>query len=167
MSLDRPKELLKPVKRRFILTTFVIAVLIELVPLPHGSTRWLPDFIGLLILYWVINQPRRVNIGIAFLMGIIADVSTAGLFGQHALAYSVTAFLALSRQRQLVMFNLGQQALVVLGLMLTNQLIMVVVRMLTGSAFVGWSYFLQPLIGALLWPLLTKLMLIPYRQHTA
>lgn len=100
-------------------------------------------------------------------MGIIADVSTAGLFGQHALAYSVTAFLALSRQRQLVMFNLGQQALVVLGLMLTNQLIMVVVRMLTGSAFVGWSYFLPPLIGALLWPLLTKLMLIPYRQHTA
>ncbi|MCP1292369.1 hypothetical protein NK214_19520, partial [Chromobacterium sp. S0633] len=28
---------------------------------------------------------------------------------------------------------------VILGLLLTNQLIMVVVRMLTGSAFVGWG----------------------------
>ncbi|NWK77579.1 rod shape-determining protein MreD [Aquitalea sp. LB_tupeE] len=166
MSFDRPKELLKPVKRRFIFMTFLLAVLVEMVPLPHGSTRWLPDFISLVLLYWVINQPRRVNVGLAFLMGLVADIATAGMLGQHALAYSVTAYLALSRQRQLIMFNLGQQALSVLALMLCNQSIMVVARMLTGAAFVGWSYFLPPLIGALLWPLLTKLLLLPYRHHS-
>ena len=166
MSFDRPKELLKPVKRRFIFMTFLLAVLVEMVPLPHGSTRWLPDFISLVLLYWVINQPRRVSVGIAFLMGLLADIATAGMLGQHALAYSVTAYLALSRQRQLIMFNLGQQALSVLALMLCNQSIMVVARMLTGSAFVGWSYFLPPVIGALLWPLLTKLLLLPYRHHS-
>ena len=166
MSFDRPKELLKPVKRRFIFMTLLLAVLVEMIPLPHGSTRWLPDFISLVLLYWVINQPRRVNVGIAFLMGLVADIATAGMLGQHALAYSVTAYLALSRQRQLIMFNLGQQALSVLALMLCNQSIMVVARMLTGSAFVGWSYFLPPLIGALLWPLLTKLLLLPYRHHS-
>ncbi|MTD33031.1 rod shape-determining protein MreD [Paludibacterium sp. dN 18-1] len=166
MSFDRPKELLKPVKRRFILLTFMLAVLVELIPLPVGSTRWLPDFISLLLLYWIINQPRRVNVGTAFILGLVADVSTAGLFGQHALAYSITGYLALMRQSQLVMFNPGQQALAVLGLMLTNQAIMVVVRMLTGSAFVGWGYFLPPLIGALLWPLLTKLLLVPYQNHS-
>ena len=166
MSFDRPKELLKPVKRRFIFMTLLLAVLVEMIPLPHGSTRWLPDFISLVLLYWVINQPRRVNVGLAFLMGLVADITTAGMLGQHALAYSVTAYLALSRQRQLIMFNLGQQALSVLALMLCNQSIMVVARMLTGSAFVGWSYFLPPLIGALLWPLLTKLLLLPYRHHS-
>ncbi|BBF87753.1 rod shape-determining protein MreD [Aquitalea magnusonii] len=166
MSFDRPKELLKPVKRRFIFMTLLLAVLVEMIPLPLGSTRWLPDFISLVLLYWLINQPRRVNVGIAFLMGLVADIATAGMLGQHALAYSVTAYLALSRQRQLIMFNLGQQALSVLGLMACNQSIMVVARMLTGSAFVGWSYFLPPLIGALLWPLLTKLLLLPYRHHS-
>ncbi|RQO67057.1 rod shape-determining protein MreD [Aquitalea sp. FJL05] len=166
MSFDRPKELLKPVKRRFIFMTLLLAVLVEMIPLPHGSTRWLPDFISLVLLYWLINQPRRVNVGVAFLMGLVADIATAGMLGQHALAYSTTAYLALSRQRQLVMFNLGQQALSVLGLMLCNQSIMVVARMLSGSAFVGWSYFLPPLIGALLWPLLTKLLLLPYRHHS-
>ena len=166
MSFDRPKELLKPVKRRFIFMTLLLAVLVEMIPLPHGSTRWLPDFISLVLLYWLINQPRRVNVGVAFLMGLVADIATAGMLGQHALAYSATAYLALSRQRQLVMFNLGQQALAVLGLMLCNQSIMVVARMLSGSAFVGWSYFLPPVIGALLWPLLTKLLLLPYRHHS-
>jgi len=37
--------------------------------------------------------------------------------------------------------------------------------MATGSAFVGWWYFLPPLTGAILWPLLTKLLLLPYRSH--
>lgn len=166
MPFDRPKELLKPVKRRFIFLTFLIAVILELTPLPNDANDWLPDFIGLVILYWVINQPRRVSIGIAFILGIIADISSAGLLGQHALAYSITSYLALIRQRQLVMFNLGQQALAVLALMLTNQVIMVVVRMLTGSAFIGFSYFIPPLISALLWPLLTKLMLLPYRKNS-
>ena len=164
--MDRPQELLKPVKRRFIYTTYVIALLIELVPLPVGASNWLPDFVGMLVLYWIINQPSRVNIGTAFTLGLISDVASAGLFGQHALAYSLTGFLTLARQRQLVMFNLGQQALAVLALMTANQLIMVIARLATGAAFVGWSYFIPPLISALLWPLLTKLLLIPYRHHS-
>lgn len=167
MALDRPHELLKPVKRRFIALTFFLGLLVELIPLPAGSTRWLPDLIGLVLLYWVINQPRRVGVGTAFFVGLIADVTTAGLFGQHALAYSLTAYFALKRQRQLVMFTLGQQALAVGGLLFANQLIMMLARLLTGSAFIGFSYFLPPVIGILLWPLLTKLLLLPYRQHTA
>ena len=55
MPFDRPHELLKPVKRRFIFFSLLLAVLVELIPLPHGSTRWLPDFISLVLLYWVIN----------------------------------------------------------------------------------------------------------------
>jgi rod shape-determining protein MreD len=164
--MERPQELLKPVKRRLIYLTFALALIVELVPLPVGSVRWLPDFVGMLILYWVLNQPSRVGIGTAFILGLIADVATAGLFGQHALAYTITAYLVLLRQRQLVMFNLGIQAIAVLGLLQVNQLIMVVARMATGSAFVGWSFFLPPLIGALLWPLLTNLLVLPYRQRS-
>ncbi|MXR36453.1 rod shape-determining protein MreD [Craterilacuibacter sinensis] len=164
MSLDHPQELLKPVNLRLIYLSFALAITAELIPLPVGSTRWMPDFVGLLLIYWAINQPRLVGVGTGFTIGLIADIATAGLFGQHALAYSISCYLAQMRQRQLVMFNLGQQSLVVLALLLTNQIIMVLARMATGAAFVGWHYFLPPLIGALLWPLLTKVLLAPYRQ---
>lgn len=167
MSYDRPQELLKPVKRRFITLTFAVALLLELLPLPVGSTRWLPDFVGLLILYWAINQPRRIGIGMAFLIGLLVDISTAGLFGLHALAYACTSYLVVIRQQRLIMYNLGQQALVVLGLMLANQVIMVVVRLATGAVFAGWSHILPSLlVGTLLWPLLNKLLLLPYRRHS-
>lgn len=167
MSLDRPKELLKPVKQRFILFTFAIATLAMLCPLPWSIAIWFPDVIGLLLLYWTINQPRQVNIGTAFLMGLIADIVSDSVFGQHALAYSMTTFFTLLRQRQLIMFNLGQQAVSAFLLLQANQFIMMAVRMLTGSAFVGIGYFFSPLTSALLWPLLTKLLLFPYRHHTA
>jgi rod shape-determining protein MreD len=166
MKFERSKELLKPVSHRFMLLTVLFIVLLELFPVSHCSRRWLPDYIGMLILYWVINQPRRFNIGKAFLLGLVADVFHAGLFGQHSLAYSITAYLALRRQRQVVMFNLSKQTLVVLVLLLINQLIILLGSMLSESPVVGMDYFLPSVFGALLWPLLTKLMLIPYRHNS-
>lgn len=164
MNYERPQELLKPVRRRFIALTFVMALALELLPLPQGSSRWLPDFVALLLLYWSLNQPRRIGIGFAFFIGLLADIVSSGLFGQHALAYSICAYLVLLRQRRLVMFNLGQQTLVVLALMLLVQLIMALSRWSTGASLPSPAYFLPPVIGALLWPLLTKLMLLPYRK---
>lgn len=165
MNYERPQELLKPVKRRVITFTFALALMLELLPLPLGSDRWLPDFVAMLVLYWSLNQPRRIGIGLAFVIGLVADIVTTGLFGQHALAYSVLAYLVLLRQRQLIMYNLGQQTLVMLVLMLAAQLLMALARWLTGSSFPALGYFVPPLVGALLWPLLTKLMLLLYRRE--
>ncbi|MOA47338.1 hypothetical protein D3C78_1699650 [compost metagenome] len=63
------------------------------------------------------------------------------------------------------MFNLGQQTLVILVLMMLIQLLMAVARWSVGASLPGLGYFLPALIGALLWPLLTKLMLLPYRSE--
>ena len=63
------------------------------------------------------------------------------------------------------MFNLGQQALVILVLMLLMLLLMAIARWSLGATLPGLGYFLPALIGALLWPLLTKLMLLPYRRE--
>lgn len=163
--MDRPKELFRPVKRRFIFFTLLIATLVTLCPLPWGIETWFPDVIGLLLLYWAINQPRQVNTATAFLMGLVADIVSDSLLGQHALAYTVTTSFVLLRQRQLVMFNLGQQSISVFFLLEINHFIMMLARMLTGSPFVGLGYFLPPFTSALLWPLLTKLLLFPYRRH--
>lgn len=166
MAFDRPKELLKPIKPRWIVLSFVLAIAVELLPLDATLANWLPDFTAMLALYWTLNQPRRFGIGWSFGIGLIADVASASVFGQHALAYSVISYLLLSRQRQVVMYNLGQQTLVVLVLLLVNQLLMVLARMATGAVFAGWEYFIAPFVGAVFWPLLTNVLLIPQRRGT-
>ena len=57
-------------------------------------------------------------------------------------------------------------ALGVLVLLLVNQLLMVLARMATGAVFAGWEYFIAPFVGAVFWPLLTNVLLIPQRRGT-
>eukprot|EP01038_Epipyxis_sp_PR26KG_P019960 gene19960-28252_t len=54
---------------------------------PWGSWGWVPDFVALTLVFWSIYQPRRVGIGVAFMMGLIMDVHSASLLGENALAY--------------------------------------------------------------------------------
>ena len=73
MAFDRPKELLKPIKPRWIVLSFVLAIAVELLPLDATLANWLPDFTAMLALYWTLNQPRRFGIGWSFGIGLIAD----------------------------------------------------------------------------------------------
>lgn len=165
--MDRPKELLKPVKFRYVVLSIVIALLLELLPFNRGTVRWIPDLAAMVVLYWTINRPTRFGIFAGFFTGLLTDIASASLLGQHALAYSVSAYAVESRQRQVVMYNLGQQSLIVFGLLMANQIVMLVARMALGAPFIGWGFFFSPFVGALLWPLLTNLLLVPQRYHQA
>ena len=158
------RQLLRPVRLTFILFSFVLALLINQLPWGSDLGAFSPDCVAILLLYWTLNQPRRVGVGAAFLLGLMMDVGDGNVLGQHALAYTVIAYIALSRQRLIAVFPFWQQALVVLGLLLTGQLIMLLLQLSLGAAMVGWSYFAGCLLGAVLWVPLCNLMLSHQRK---
>ncbi len=158
-----PHEILLPVRAAFILFTFIAALLINLLP---WSGWWLaikPDFVALVVLYWCIQQPRKVGFASAWLLGVIMDVAESTLFGQHALAYSVLAFGGIVLHRRVLMFTMRDQVLHVLVLLLLNDVMVLAVRMLAGAAFPGISYFIGSLTAAALWPALSFLFKLPQR----
>ncbi|MBV8657893.1 MAG: rod shape-determining protein MreD [Burkholderiales bacterium] len=157
------RQLLKPVTLRFILFTFAVALALAMIPWGPVVRAVLPDFVGLVLIYWCMNQPRHVGVGWAFWLGIILDIADGNVFGQHGLAYCFTSWLVLGRHRQLGMFPLWQQALYVAPVLFVNQGIMVLVRLGTDHVFPGWSFFAGSATGALLWPLMTQLFQIPQR----
>jgi rod shape-determining protein MreD len=125
----------------------------------------LPDFVMLTTLYWVIHHPRHVNIGTAWFLGLVMDVADGSLLGHYALAYALTAFLALFLRRRVLMFPPAQQALHILPLLLFSQTIILLIKMTGGAAWTGTAYFLSSLTGALLWPFLPGLMQFPQRRR--
>jgi rod shape-determining protein MreD len=158
-----PHEILLPVRAGFIIFTFIAALLINLLP---WSGWWLavkPDFVALVVLYWCIQQPRKVGFTFAWLLGLVMDVAEGSLFGQHALAYSVLAFAGIVLHRRVLMFTMRNQVLHVLVLLLMNDLLVLAVRMLSGSSFPGLNYFAGSLIAAALWPALSFLFKLPQR----
>ncbi|MBI2313024.1 MAG: rod shape-determining protein MreD [Betaproteobacteria bacterium] len=159
----RAQELLLPVKAGFIVVTFVAAVLLNLLPWA-GVLLWIkPDFVAVLVLYWCIHQPRKLGLAGAWALGLVMDIADASLFGQHALAYALLAFIGIVLHRRVLMFELRHQVLHVLPMLLAAQVIMVLVHLAAGAGFPGWSYFVGSALGAALWPVLSVLLQLPRR----
>jgi rod shape-determining protein MreD len=158
-----PHEILLPVRTTFIVFTFIAALMINLL---QWSGWWLvikPDFVALVVLYWCIQQPRKVGFASAWLLGLLMDVAEGSLFGQHALAYSVLAFAGIVLHRRVLMFTMRDQILHVLVLLLLNDVIVLALRMSAGASFPGISYFIGSLTAAALWPAMTYLFKLPQR----
>ena len=155
-------QLLLPVNPLFIGLTLLLALGIEL--LPFGRNAALPDMLAVVLVFWNVHQPRRVGIGVAFFFGMLIDVNDGALLGQHALAYSLLSFVAISIHRRLLWFGLLEQALQILPLFLAAHGVSLAVRMLVGGMLPGWTLLLAPIFEAMLWPVVTLLLLAPQRR---
>ena len=158
-----PEEILRPAKPWFILLSIVVALLLNLVPVSEEVLKYRPDFLALVLLYWCIQEPRFVGVGAAWLVGLVMDVGDATLFGQHALAYAMLAYGAEFFRRRVLRFPLWQQAVQVAALLVFCALVVLLVRFVGGAPLPKWTYLAPPLVGALLWPLVSVLLQTPQR----
>src|SRR3989339_60001 len=77
----------------FIALTFLIGMLLTIVPMSQSLVWFRPEWILMLLFFWVMMTPHRVAVIGAFFVGLLADLLTGTLFGLHALLFSLTAFL--------------------------------------------------------------------------
>lgn len=158
-----PQEILLPAKAGYIAFTLTAALLLNLLPW-SGYGLWVkPDFVALVVLYWCIEQPRKMGFVAAWLLGMFMDVADGTLFGQHALAYTILAYAGIVLHRRVRMFAVTPQALHIIPLLLLNDLIIVTVRIIGGADFPGWHYFIGSFVAGALWPPLGALLKIPLR----
>ena len=155
-------QLLLPVNPFFIGFTMLLALAFELLPL--GRQPAMPDVLAVALVFWNVHQPRRVGIGLGFFCGLLIDVHQGALLGQHAFAYTLLSFVAITIHRRLLWFGVVEQALQILPLFVAMHAISLAVRMLAGGMFPGWWLLLAPVFEALLWPLTTWILLAPQRR---
>ena len=161
-----PHEILLPVRPGFIALTLVAAFLVNLLPW-SGALLWVkPDFVALVVLYWCIEQPRRVGFVAAWLLGLAMDIADGTLFGQHALAYSILAYAGIVLHRRVLGFSGTPQVMHVIVLLLMNDLIVLAIRMLAGADFPGIQYFVGSFVAGALWLPLGALLKLPQRPKS-
>ncbi len=142
-----------PLRGRLVLyTTFGVAVILNIMPGPTWAEPFVPDWVALTLIYWCIATPQRVSVGTGWTLGIVLDVLYGSLLGQHALAKSVIAFIAVKLHLKLRMFPRWQQAVSVLVLLAINQLLVVWIRGAIGQAPGTIFYWTSSIVGMLVWP---------------
>lgn len=144
---------MQPISLISLYFSLLLALLGELLPWSGWGLLLRPDFVLLVVLYWLLRAPHLCNIGTAWFAGLVVDLATGSLFGQHAMAYSLTAFFAVSYQRRMTLFNPGQQAGYVFALLLLTQIMLFVLKLFAGGESPGWNFFLPCISSILLWQL--------------
>ena len=137
---------------KIIFLTFLFALLLTVVPLPEWARAFRPEFVALVVIYWCLALPSRVNIGVAWIAGLFVDVLTGTLLGQHALALAIVAFVTAKLHKQIRVYPLWQQALTVCTLVALGQLLIVWIKGITGESPQSWTYWAPSVTSALIWP---------------
>lgn len=162
MDLSGSRQILQPVRLSTIIVSFAIALLLNF--LPWRDLRVVPDFVALVLLFWCIRQPRMVGLGVGWTLGLLTDAGNGVLLGQHALAYSLLAFVSIWLSRRILWFGPLLQSLHVALILSLAQGAALLVRLVAGDPFPGWGLFAGPAIGALLWPGVSWILLAPQRR---
>ncbi|MBI5256272.1 MAG: rod shape-determining protein MreD [Burkholderiales bacterium] len=155
-------QLLLPVNPLFIGLSLLLALALEM--LPVGRHPASPDLLALVLVFWIVHQPHRVGVGLGFVFGLVMDVHEGAVLGQHALAYTMLAYFAITIHRRLLWFSVPEQAVQIFPLFLAAHAVSLAARLIVGGMFPGWSVMLAPVFEALLWPVVVWLLLAPQRR---
>lgn len=143
----------------FIALTIVIAGMLGVMPLPEWLEVWRPEWIALVLVYWVIALPHRVGLFTAWFVGLSIDVLEGSLLGLNAIVLTLIAYVALSLYQRLRMFTPLQQSTTILMLIGVTQLLIFWVLTATGqNTPQNLIFVVSAISSALVWPLIFVLL---------
>ena len=134
--------------------TFVLALILTIIPLPDWAAPWRPEWVAMTMLYWSMALPRRYSIGTAWLAGLFLDVAKGALLGQHAMALALITLLGLRLHQRIRLHPLWQQAISIGALLGLYLLVVLWVYGITGQPPESWLYWAPIVSSMLLWPLI-------------
>lgn len=138
--------------RWVILLSLVAALMLTIWPMPVAIEPFRPHWTALALIYWVMAMPHRVNVGTAWCCGLVLDVLTGSLLGQHALALAVMTVLVAGVHLRVRVFPVWQQAVTVMGLLAVYEVLLILVDGSTGHLYEPEWRWGPILTGMLFWP---------------
>ncbi len=136
-----------------ILGTLVLAALFTVLPLPEWLEAYRPEWVALVVIYWVMALPDRIGLFTAWIMGFFMDVLEGSLLGLNALALALVAYLALSLYQRMRMFTAIQQSSTILILVGIHQLLSFwVLTANSQNTAPNLIFMISALSSAIVWP---------------
>jgi rod shape-determining protein MreD len=138
--------------------SFVAALLLQIIPINGSIAYWRPQFLLLLVFYWLFYGRSKYGVGFAWMIGIILDMFAGEMFGRYAITFSLCAYFLILLSKRLHHFGIFHQAVLIFFMVLLNQLLVTSISLLYRA---DWSVALlmgSSLTSALIWPLLALVM---------
>lgn len=141
-----------------VLLSLLVALSLEVTPLPGDLAAWRPPWLVLTMIYWALAYPRRYGLALAWFAGLVLDILKGGVLGQHALAMTVATWLTLHLHLRLRLFPIWQQTMAIGVLVATHQFLVFWVDGMTAGAELSWQRAAPTLAAMLAWPILVAVL---------
>lgn len=136
------------------LFSIVLAMCLNITAWPHPLAEFNPNWILLVLIYWVLAAPERVGIFSAWAVGLLTDVLTGRILGLNALINSLVAFLCLKLHKRLRQYPVLQQGLFIFFCLLLSQLFIFWIVNSHDMVRLTFTFWLPVLSGTFFWPLI-------------
>ena len=147
-----------------IILSLILAMSLTILPMPNGANLLRPLWIMMILIYWVLALPHRVNVGIAWCCGLVSDVLYGSVLGEHAFVYTLIAYFVYKMHIRMRLASGLQKSLTVFGLLVLHQLLLLILQGLQGQATIHGSFWLPCVSSTVIWSWLF-LVLRDYRRR--
>ena len=137
---------------RVIYSTFFLGLICAIFPLPIILNAFRPDWMVLIIFYWVLALPHRVSIGHAFILGLLLDLLLGSTLGMHALLFSILAYVISINYQRIRYFTIVQTTLLVGLFILLSKFSLYFIASSLQDIVLHKHYFWSIFTSMLIWP---------------
>ncbi|WP_394244795.1 rod shape-determining protein MreD [Vibrio astriarenae] len=150
--------------RLIIFATFLIALVLQTLPWPGSLDVFRPAWLLLVVCYWVMALPHRVNVGTALILGLLWDILLGSTLGIRGMMFSIIVYLVALNFLVLRNMALWQQALIIALLSMLFEVMVFLGEYLLQDIVFNPSSLWSGLVTCILWPWMF-LLLRRVRRH--
>jgi rod shape-determining protein MreD len=92
--------------------TLILALLLEIMPMPAWTHLIRPDWLLIVLTYWGLSLPHKYSVFTACFLGIVLDFMLGATIGARGLVLTINIYLVSLNYQKLRNFPVWQQALV-------------------------------------------------------
>ncbi|MCW8996103.1 MAG: rod shape-determining protein MreD [Psychromonas sp.] len=135
-----------------IYSSFLGGLICAIFPLPLILNAFRPDWMLLIIFYWVLALPHRVSIVHAFVLGLLLDLLLGSILGMNALIFSVLAYVISINYQRIRHFTLVQTTLLVGVFVFLSKISLYLLAESLQDIVLHKHYFWSIFTSMLVWP---------------
>ncbi len=123
------------------------------VKLPDSIVSYKPNLVVLTLFYACSYMPDKINIWIAWIIGLLVDGLNGFVLGNYALQFALLSAICIIFQTRMRMYSILQQTLILLFIGLLMTLFEFILRLSVKATLPHWQFWSPAIITAAIWPL--------------
>ncbi len=142
----------------FILMSVVLSLMVSVIPFPQWLQLYIPEWVVLVIIFWIIMAPQKMGITSAWFIGLLVDVLTGSVLGEHAFVFTILAAIVSRYQRRLYFMSAWQQSMGILLFIIIYRILLLIIHGMLHSVELDAWFWMPAVTSMLFWPMLFWLL---------